>query len=185
MSQPITKSTWPTTTVALSLVLSVIPLLSACDNLRSFSGANQGKKKVEGSVLSHGKSVPVWFVRPKGEELELVSVSRPKFGKDAIQSSVELLLLGPDEKEIEKGIASEIPRGTILLSIERNEDGVDLNLSKRFSAGGGAVSMQARLDQLTKTIEAVAGGEKVYLSIEGDRLTASNLDGLEIKQPIN
>lgn len=168
------------------LLLSPLAL-GGCGTLGLGPFKDQGKagKNVSGQVVPHGKTITVWFVRPEGEELELVPVERPRAGKEPIKAAVEQLLKGPDSSESEKGIASEIPRGTILLSMERTDGGIDLNLSHRFSAGGGPASMQARLDQIQKTIASVAGDDKVYLSVEGERLSAAKLDGLEIKQPIN
>lgn len=168
------------------LLLSPLAL-GGCGTLGLGPFKDQGKagKNVSGQVVPHGKTITVWFVRPEGEELELVPVERPRAGKEPIKAAVEQLLKGPDSSESEKGIASEIPRGTILLSMERTDGGIDLNLSHRFSAGGGPASMQARLDQVQKTIASVAGDDKVYLSVEGERLSAAKLDGLEIKQPIN
>lgn len=174
-----------------SLLISCLLLsplaLAGCGTLGlgPFKDLGKAGKNVSGQVVPRGKTITVWFVKQQGEELELVPVERPRTGQEPIKAAVEQLLKGPDSSESEKEIASEIPRGTILLSLERTDGGIDLNLSHRFSAGGGPASMQARLDQVQKTIASVAGDDKVYLSVEGERLSAAKLDGLEIKQPIN
>lgn len=173
------------TTVLLTVLVSTVPLLSGCSELPFLNGKTKKSVSVEGVVQPSGKGMSVWFVKPNGENLELVAVKRSPFGDDQLESAVEQLLRGPDPDESEKGIATEIPRGTILLGVEREDGEVVINLSRRFASAGGPTSMETRLDQLSKTIEAVAGDEKVFLNVEGSRLTAASFDGLEIKQPIN
>lgn len=168
--------------VTMAILLSLTPILTVscvtknADTASSEHQTSKEKKK---------KGLTVWFVKEKGEELELVEVPRAKTGNDPVEAAVSELLMGPDEEESNKGISSEIPRGTILLGIEKDGEKIELNLSKRFTAGGGPTSIQTRLDQLSKTVSRVAGDSKVYLSVEGERLSANQFDGLEIKQPIN
>lgn len=130
------------------------------------------------------KEMHVWFVKPSGEELRLVSVIRERGSGELLSQSVEELLRGPTDKEISSGIGSEIPRGTILLGIDKKGDQVELNLSRRFASGGGT-SLETRLEQLRRTVAESAGDKKVFLSVEGQRLSATAGDGLEVKQPIN
>ena len=132
-----------------------------------------------------GKGITVWFCKATDEDIDLVPVVRSKTGTDDLKSAIDQLLIGPDAKESEDGISSEIPKGTILLGIEESGDKIELNLSKRFSSGGGPLSIETRLKQLSKTVSKVVGTSKVYLNIEGDRLTAVGADGLEVTQPIN
>jgi spore germination protein GerM len=141
---------------------------------------------LEGLTGEDGETkLHVWFVRPVGDDLKLVEVARPHGRKDAITESVEELLRGPSGQEIQAGIGSEIPKGTILLGVEEKGDTIDLNLSRRFASGGGSSSLETRLEQLRRTVAASAGGKKVFLSVEGRRLSAAAGEGLEIKQPIN
>lgn len=166
----------------IAILISLTPFLTiSCVTKHADTSSNQVQTKNE----KRKKGLTVWFVKEKGEELELVEVPRPKTGNDPVEAAVSELLMGPDEEESSKGISSEIPRGTILLGIEKDGEKIELNLSKRFTAGGGPTSIQTRLDQLSKTVSRVAGDSKVYLSVEGERLSANQFDGLEIKQPIN
>lgn len=168
--------------LTIAVLISLTPFLTiSCVTKNADTSSNETQTKKE----KKKKGLTVWFVKEKGEELELVEVPRPKTGNDPVEAAVSELLMGPDEEESSKGISSEIPRGTILLGIEKDGEKIELNLSKRFTAGGGPTSIQTRLDQLSKTVTRVAGDSKVYLSVEGERLSANQFDGLEIKQPIN
>ena len=99
--------------------------------------------------------------------------------------AVQQLLSGPTETESEAGLSSEIPKGTTLLGVKRADGDVELNLSKDFASSGGGTSLETRIEQLSRTVSTLAGSQKVYLDIEGERLSATAGDGLEIKQPIN
>jgi spore germination protein GerM len=167
----------------------IVPLVASCSMIPGF---NEAKKQVEGIVATHkelqavpqGKQVSVWFVTPHDDELTLTPVQRSAFGKDIVETAVEELLKGPDATEEQSGISSEIPKGTILLGVERKDDEIVLNLSRRFASGSGATSMETRMEQLSKTMQEIAGSSKVFVNVEGERLTASAADGLEIQQPI-
>ncbi len=167
-----------------SLIVMSLTCMTGCGPKTdsAMAPAEQGNTK-SGSAKKNG--VTVWFVKAEGEDLTLVPVVRSKTGGDPVESAVSQLLAGPDDSESKEGISSEIPRGTILLGIEKEGDKIEVNLSQRFTSGGGPLSIQTRLDQLAKTVNKVAGESKVFLSIEGDRLSANQIDGLEIKQPIN
>ena len=72
----------------------------------------------------------------------------------------------------------------MILGVEKKGSTItELNLSQRFASGGTA-SVEARLGQLEKTIQSVAGKTKVFLDVEGHRLLTAG-DGMEVKQPIN
>lgn len=167
----------------------VVPLLSSCSMVPGLSekipGLKEIGKQVEGVVVEpQGKQLSVWLVTANGEEVALVPVQRSAFGKDVVETAVEELLKGPNGAEEKSGISSEIPKGTILLGIERKDDEIVVNLSRRFASGSGPTSMETRLEQLSKTLQGVASSSKVYVNVEGERLTASATDGLEIQQPI-
>jgi len=149
------------------------------------TGPHTSKAVKAEPYVPRGKELNIYFVKEQDGNLDILPLSRPKFSNDALQSAVEELLQGPDRKEASSGYGTEIPRGTILLGIKRDGRDVELNLSKRFAAGGGPTSMEIRLEQLVKTIKEIEPNVDVYVNIEGQRLTASSADGLEIAQPVN
>jgi hypothetical protein len=132
------------------------------------------------SARSKGR---IWFVREKNGNLQPAAVDRKVNEHEPIRDSVSQLLQGPTEEEAASGLKSEVPVGTVLIGVNKKGDSVELNLSKRF-ASGGVDSIQARLDQLTKTVQEAAGPTKVYLDVEGQRLLTAG-EGLEVKQPLN
>jgi spore germination protein GerM len=125
----------------------------------------------------------IWFVREKNGNLESAAVDRKVNEHEPVRDSVTQLLQGPTKEEAESGFKSEVPVGTVLIGVDKKGDSIELNLSKRF-ASGGVDSIEARLDQLSKTVKDAAGPTKVYLDVEGQRLLTAG-EGLEVKQPLN
>jgi spore germination protein GerM len=104
---------------------------------------------------------------------------------EKLKFAVEALLKGPNPTEQAKGALTEIPSKTRLLSIEDTEQGLLLNLSEEFLSNEGAHSMQRRLEQLAKTVQAVESERPVYLRINHQPLKVLGNDGLEVDGPLN
>lgn len=187
-------------TLPLNLIVSALAImmgLSSCASQRaSLSDAPVAKKskKIVNAKLA-GQSPKVWFVRPTADGvLQQVACDRPDL-KDAtgsgavtqaVKQSVEELLKGPSAKEAESGLGSEIPKGTVLIGVATEADGsIVIDLSQRFVTGGGISSFEARMEQLRQTADLAAGGQKVFLNVEGQRLVQATGEGIEVKQPIN
>ena len=111
---------------------------------------------------------------------------RPFFTtSERLAYSIETLLAGPNESEEAKGLYTEIPKGTKLLSVHEDDQGaLRIDLSKAFTEGGGAHSIQHRFDELLKTIEALRLKQDVYIDIEGQELEVLGSEGLEVSEPI-
>ena len=92
---------------------------------------------------------------------------------------------GSKREERLQGAYTEIPQGTKLLSLKDDGDKIALNLSKEFEGGGGAQSIQARLLQLVKTVNAYAENKPVYLYIEGKKIEYLGGEGIYVEQPLN
>ncbi|MBN8659421.1 MAG: GerMN domain-containing protein [Candidatus Obscuribacter phosphatis] len=142
----------------------------------------------EGSAAA--TELPLWFVRPQGDSLVFEKVLRPYKGPstaiDRLDFAVRELAEGPHGDEAAQGLASELPRGTVLIDVRKKNGGeLIVNLSRSFVQGGGIDSFDTRMEQLRRTVASVAGKAKVYLYIEGERLDRTVGEGLEIKQPIN
>ncbi len=164
------------TVAGLLVILATLAVLSACST-RTILGDLTGE--------DNGRKLHIWFVKTAGDQLTLVEVSRQSGRGDSVKQSVEDLLTGPSGQEIQAGLGSEIPRGTILLGVEEKAGTIELNLSRRFASGGGSSSLETRIEQLRRTVTDSAGSKKVFLNVEGHRLTSASGEGLEIKQPIN
>ncbi len=191
--------------VQLMLLVSLIPLLSQCAGQRTIL---QEKKKVSGSLVSGNSPVGdprcgqshVWFIKSADDKFEIVPVKRnlrlsgsAEAGQTPImqmlESAVSELVKGPEAEEEAQGLGSEIPKGTVLISVTKAKgEGIALNLSKRFLAGSGADSFEMRMNQLKRTVEEVApaaGKAKVFLNVEGERVSQATGDGIDVAQPIN
>jgi spore germination protein GerM len=181
-------------TVAAVLLLSALSL-SACTErtvLTMRHGINKIDKvvKIDKVATHHIKeteaknAVKVWFLKEKGGTLHLVPVTRKVAGGDTVRECISELLYGPTRQEAKSGLASEIPRGTVLIGVTQHDGEVVLNLSRRFAVGGDD-SFSTRLAQLRRTVAGAAGARKVFLDVEGKRLTEAGGEGLEVRQPIN
>jgi spore germination protein GerM len=77
-----------------------------------------------------------------------------------------------------------IPAGVTVNRLERQADGIYLDLSPEFTSGGGSASMQGRLAQVVYTVTEGEAETPVWLSIAGEPLTLLGGEGLEVPYPI-
>jgi spore germination protein GerM len=163
-------------------------ILSGCQQ-REVLTVEASRKMAQDSVTNNAQNlvmkVRVFFVQTTDGKLDVVPVERAIHGTDVLGETVQELLKGPTEQEAANGIASEIPKGTTLLDAKESAEGIELNLSAPFAADGGTDSLETRLDQLSKTVSAAVHDKKVFLDIDGKRLTETSGEGIEVRQPIN
>jgi hypothetical protein len=79
-----------------------------------------------------------------------------------------------------------IPANTRLLSLEVKPDGVYVDLSQEFAAGGGSASMINRVTQVVYTATSLNPNAEVYISVAGQKLDDNNPlagEGLMISYP--
>lgn len=144
-----------------------------------------GNSSTADSTAPENNQVIVWFVRTTEGGTRFVAVKRPQRGNDRLTAALHELLRGPSDKEIQQGLGSEIPRGTILLGVQHKKGNLEVDLSRRFASGGGSDTIEARLSQLQRTVESNDEKGDVYLNVEGERLTMTMGEGIEVPQPIN
>lgn len=115
----------------------------------------------------------------------LKPVKRPLApGKDKLTQAVSLLLSGPNNIELSKGLYSEIPDASRLLSVTTADDRVTINLSGSFAEGGGSDSTYSRMRQLIKTV--LANSDKpVYLQLDGRQADVIGGEGITVTQPLS
>ena len=104
--------------------------------------------------------------------------------KSCFALSIKELIAGPTQWEkTKKGLSSEIPIATKILSIREGDNNILIDLSSTFESGGGAESTEIRVRQLIKTAQANTK-LPVYLYINGKQADVIGGEGIMIKQPL-
>ena len=143
---------------------------------------NQDNNKL--NEKSETKTVKIYVADSNGN---LRSVNREcdmNVEKSCFEYAIKELIKAPTKWEKSKGLSSEIPQGTKILSIREGEGSVMIDLSSTFEGGGGTESTYTRVKQLIKTAKANTK-QPVYLYINGHQADVIGGDGIMLKQPLN
>lgn len=157
---------------------SDVPQQTISDNPQINNEIDENKNKQE------IKNVRIFVTDSTGN---LRSVSRKcdvSAEKSCFEYAIKELIKAPTKWEKSKGLSSEIPSDTRILSIREGEKNVLIDLSSAFESGGGAESIYIRLSQLIKTARANTN-LPVYLYINGKQADVIGGEGIMIKQPLN
>lgn len=131
--------------------------------------------------------VNVYFIGVNANKEEVYKVVKRAYNptKDGtkLNFSIKTLLQGPTTKEKSKGIYSEIPQGTKLISLEETPSKIVINLSGDFEQGGGTDGLYKRLYQLIKTSNKNTAID-VYLNIDGKQANVVGGEGIMLNQPL-
>jgi spore germination protein GerM len=84
----------------------------------------------------------------------------------------------------ETGGSTAIPDGTELLSVTRDGDVLNVDLSREFESGGGSLSMELRVGQVVYTATGVKGIDAVRILLEGERVDAIGGEGFVVSKPL-
>lgn len=130
----------------------------------------------------------IFFVGQNSDKEEVYKAVKREYPEDTEVSKLEFaltnLLKGPSAKEKSKGVYTEIPSGTKLLSIEELPSKTIINLNSNFETGGGTDSLYKRLYQLIKTVNKNSD-TPVYFQINGKQVDMIGGEGLMLNQPLN
>ena len=132
------------------------------------------------------KYVEIFFAKSTNGEDVYVAVPRLKqdwVKMSDVEFAVASLLKGPDAREKNDNIYSEIPSGTKLLYVKENDRRIIINLSSNFELGGGGDSLYKRVYQLIKTVNKNTA-KPVYLYIDGVQANVIGGEGLMLRQPL-
>lgn len=132
--------------------------------------------------------VNVYFIGQNANKEEVYKVVKREYdstkGETKLKYSIENLLKGPTSAEKAKGVYSEIPQGTRLISLEETPNKIVINLSTDFEQGGGTDGLYKRLYQLIKTANKNTVLD-VYLYINGKQADVIGGEGIMLNQPLN
>jgi len=145
-------------------------------------------QKPEETNLDVPKSyVNVYFIGQNDSKEEVYKVVKREynFQKDGtkLRFSIDNLLKGPSKAEKAKGVYSEIPAGTRLISLQETPDKIVINLSGDFEQGGGTDGLYKRLYQLIKTAKKNTALD-IYLNINGKQADVVGGEGIMLNQPL-
>lgn len=131
--------------------------------------------------------VNIYFIGQNKKNEEVYKIIKRQYSSKKgtkIKYAIESLINGPTSKEKTRGIYSEIPSGTKLISLEETPEKVVINLSENFEQGGGTEGLYKRVYQLIKTANKNTTLD-VYLEIEGKQVDTIGGEGIMINQPLN
>lgn len=132
--------------------------------------------------------VNVFFIGQNANNEEIYRAVNREYDKSIdgskIKFAIQALINGPTPYEKSKGVYSEIPAETHIISINETSDKVIINLNSAFENGGGTDSLYKRLYQLIKTAKRNTN-KPVYLYIEGNKAEVIGGEGIMITQPLN
>ena len=132
--------------------------------------------------------ITVFFIGKNENGEELYSAVKRKYDKtengQQLSFAVSRLIEGPNQIEREKGIYSEIPTGTKVISVVETDKKAIVNLTSAFDQGGGTDGLYKRLYQLVKTVNKNTK-LPVYLYIDIKQADVIGGEGLMINQPLN
>ena len=141
--------------------------------------SENGEAKVKPNI----KTVKIFVTDTKGN---LRSVNRKcdaAAEKSCFAFAVKELVSAPTDWEKKKGLSSEIPQSTRVLSVREGSNNILIDLSSAFESGGGAESTYIRVKQLIKTAQANTK-LPVYLYIDGKQADVIGGEGIMVKQPL-
>ena len=84
------------------------------------------------------------------------------------KATLEVLLMGPSDAEMNNGYFTELPIGSKLKSLSIVGDEARPDFTGRIEAGGGSSSMSVRVGQITKTLLQFPTVRTVKISVEGE-----------------
>lgn len=132
--------------------------------------------------------VTVYFIGQDSSKAEVYKAVKREYDETVdgskIKYAVKSLVAGPTSVEKSKGVYSEIPSGTNVISVNEQPDKIIVNLNAAFEGGGGTDSTYKRLYQLIKTVKRNTN-KPVYLYIEGQKADVIGGEGIMINQPLN
>ncbi|MBR8836802.1 MAG: GerMN domain-containing protein [Stigonema ocellatum SAG 48.90 = DSM 106950] len=134
---------------------------------------------------NHQQTAEIYLLKDTGKNFQLVPQpvkvqvdgDRPN---QVLEAAFQTLLAEPTEATN----SSTIPKGTKLLGLKVENDGIHVNLSENFTTGGGSSSMTGRVGQVVYTATSLDHSAKVYIEINGKQLDTLGGEGLELEQPL-
>ncbi|MBD2085799.1 GerMN domain-containing protein [Trichocoleus sp. ST-U3] len=163
---------------------SPTPSATAIQPTTSPQASVQPSVQPSAQQLSSQKTVQVYWLKSSGSKIEVVpapvKIQAGVKSENILEGAFNRLLAGPNDP----AYSSTIPKGTQLRNLDVREDGVHVDLSQEFTAGGGSASMTGRVAQILYTATSINPNTNVWIDVEGKRLEVLGGEGLELNQPL-
>lgn len=130
------------------------------------------------------KTVKIYVTDTKGNLRSINRECDSAVQKSCFKYAIQELIKAPSQWEKSKGLSSEIPSSTKILSIREDSRNILIDLSGDFESGGGAESTYIRIHQLIKTANSNTK-LPVYLYINGKQKDVIGGEGVMIRQPLS
>ena len=127
--------------------------------------------------------IRVYFL--KGEKL--FAVERKLAANEApLTKAIAELLAGPSQEEQGQGIFTELPAGTRCLGIKVKGRIAILNFNRKIGEfNGGAARLRGMIAQIIYTATEVAGIDRSWIWVEGQKEVVLGGEGLVLDQPLS
>lgn len=135
----------------------------------------------DGSAAVVSRSFAVYLVR--GEQVVPVRRLVPRTPAVA-RAALRALLRGPTAAERRAGFGSVIPAGTALRSVSIDRGVATVDLTGRFQAGGGSLSMLLRVAQVVFTATQFPSVQRVAFRLDGRPVEAIGGEGVIVAPPV-
>lgn len=100
------------------------------------------------------------------------------------RASLAALVRGPSPAERRSGYTTAIPSGTVLRSVTLAHGVLTVDLSGRFQAGGGSLSMLLRTAQVVFTATQFPSVQRVAFLLDGRHVKAIGGEGVLVDPPV-
>ena len=135
--------------------------------------------------ITEQKVVEICWLDPTDNSIKLVSntmtFQKSIKSEQVLKTALETLLARPPQ---DSPYTTAIPQGTKLISVNKDQKGIHLNLSQEFTSGGGSAAMTSRLAQVIYTTTSSDPNSPVWINVEGKPLQTLGQEGIIVTQPM-
>ena len=142
---------------------------------------NEEKEKPQKNEI---KNIKIFVTDSNGNLRSVARKCDTSKEKSCLAFAIQELINSPTNWEKSKGLSSEIPSNTKVISVREGNNNIFVDLSSEFEGGGGAESLYIRIHQVIKTILANTNSP-AYLYINGKQADVIGGEGIMIKQPLS
>jgi spore germination protein GerM len=160
--------------------------ISEKNNTSSYNPVEISKEKEVATPVTKLKEqdIKIFLIDNSGNLKSVKRTCNLEKEESCFKFAINELISAPTRFEKSKGLSSEIPHGTKILSIRESRNSTMIDLSSNFESGGGAESTYMRLKQIIKTVNSNTS-TPTYLYINGRQANVIGGEGIMIKQPLS